>query len=206
MNGVDFPTRRLSKTAARQELKLEHGALVLLHVGSFQEKKNHAGVLEIFRRVLAWRPNSVLLLVGDGVLRPQIEDTVRRTGLQAGVRFEGVQSNVWKYYSAADAFVFASTVEGFANVLVECQYARLPLVASDIPPHHESVAPMQHEFLYRLPCYDRAAELVRTQVEAAEAGAHPWVDDSAEYVQSRFSSDRFAADLKHLYVDLAGQR
>jgi glycosyltransferase EpsF len=206
MNGVDFPSNHRPKNEARRRLGLAAGATVLLHVGSLKPEKNHAGLLAIFQRVLKRQPQAQLVLVGDGRLRPAIERHAKSLGVLEGIHFAGLQNNVWPYYAAADVFVFPSESEGFGNAVVESQAAGVPVVASDIAAHHESLAPQQHRFLFPLPDYDRAAELVLEQIELASAGSNPWVGQSAEFVKDRFSIQRFALDLVTLYQDLSGDR
>jgi glycosyltransferase EpsF len=202
-NGVLFPGQLPKQRQARRALGLDDDMLVLLHVGSFRAEKNHQGLLQIFHEVTRRRPDAVLVLVGCGYLRERVARQASHLGLDGKIRFAGLQEDVWPCYAAADVFVFPSIVEGFGNALVESQAAGLPLVASDIPALHESVAPSQHRFLFPLPRYDLAAEMVLEQAQAAEKNDNPWVEESEKYVRERFSIERFAADLIKLYTDVA---
>ena len=202
LNGIDFPAKLPDRRDARQQLGIDSRTLLLLHVGSFRPEKNHAGLLEILREVVARRPATQLLLVGDGPLRSGIAEMSQKWGLEGHVRFEGTRADCWPYYAAADVLVFPSITEGFGNVLVEGQGAGLPLVASDIPAHHESVAPSQRPFLFPLPDYGRAAELVLQQAEAARQDNNDAVTAAQAYVRQQFGIERFAADLRNLYLDL----
>jgi glycosyltransferase involved in cell wall biosynthesis len=202
-NGVRFPGHLPTRQEIRRCLRLDDDVLVLLHVGSARAEKNHLGLLEIFRNVTIQRSNCVLLLVGEVPLGHRLIGMARELGLYDKIRLIGLQNDVWPYYIASDIFVFPSWIEGFGNVLVESQAVGLPVVASDIPANHESVAPMQHQFLFPLPRYDIAAEMVLEQVDAAAAGENPWVSGAKQYVHDNFSIERFAADLKLLYSDLS---
>jgi glycosyltransferase involved in cell wall biosynthesis len=202
MNGVSFPASLPGRNEARRALGLDDKALVLLNVGNFKLAKNHMGLLRIFQETLRRRPEATLLLVGGGPLRGAVEEQSQKMGLGRRVRFEGASANVWPYYAAADVFVFPSEVEGFGNVLVESQGVGTPIVASAIPPHCESVAPVQHRFLFPLPDYAKAAELVLQQAAAAAARTNDWVAAARDYVRQRFGIERFAADLRKLYLDL----
>ncbi len=202
MNGTRFPSCSLDRAEARRDLGLADDMLALLHVGRFKAEKNHLGLLQILQHVARRRPATTLLLVGDGSLRGAVEKRAQEMGLGGKIRFEGTSANVWKYYAAANVFVFPSEIEGFANVLVESQAAGVPVVASKIAGHGESVAPPQQRFLFPLPDYGRAAELVLEQADAAVRGENDWVPAARDYVRQRFGIERFAADLRKLYVDL----
>jgi glycosyltransferase involved in cell wall biosynthesis len=202
-NGVQFPGPLPNRKEIRRQLGLDDNVLVLLHVGSSRAEKNHLGLLEIFRHVTKQNPVSLLLLVGDVPLGHSVICKARELGLYDKIRLIGLQNDVWPFYVASDVFVFPSWIEGFGNVLVESQCVGLPVVASDIPANHESVAPMQHQFLFPLPRYDIAAEMVIEQAKARAAGKNPWVAGSKQHVYDNFSIERFAADLKQLYYDLS---
>jgi glycosyltransferase involved in cell wall biosynthesis len=198
-NAVAPPEGLLNKQQCRNTLGIATDATVLLHVGTFKPEKNHTGVLEIFRRFMELDAKAILVLVGSGELLSRVRARASALGLLERVVFAGNQKNVWPYYFAADAFIFPSETEGFGNVLVESQQANLPVVASAIPAHLESVAPPQHRFLFPLPDYTRAAAHLADQVKAARADRNPWVGESNEFVRKQFSMERLAGDLVQVY-------
>ena len=105
--------------------------LVIGHVGRFEEQKNHEFLIRVFSRLHVLRPDAVLLLVGDGTLRPQIEAQIRQAGLTDCVILAGVRPDVNAVYQAMDVFVLPSLYEGLGIVAVEAQTAGLPCVISD---------------------------------------------------------------------------
>ncbi len=126
-------------------------------------------------------------------------------GLETHVRFEGTRCDVCRYYAAADLFVFPSHYEGFGNVLVESQAAGCPVVASDIPAHRESIERSQHRFLFPLPDYSAAADLVLEQLEAARARENPWVAAGRDFARRRFTVERMADEMHAIYDELANR-
>lgn len=114
----------------RQSFGIPENALVVGHVGRFSHPKNHAFLIEIFANVHNKEPNSYLLLVGDGDLRPEIEEKVRFRGLEKSVIFTGLRSDVPDLMQAMDVFVFPSLYEGLPLTMVEAQAAGLPCVIS----------------------------------------------------------------------------
>ena len=109
----------------RKELNIED-KFVIGHVGRFVEQKNHTFLIDIFYEVQKERPNSILLLVGDGPLYNMIYQKVERLGILDKVIFAGVYNDVSKFYNAMDMFVFPSLYEGLGMVLVEAQINGLP--------------------------------------------------------------------------------
>ena len=47
------------------------------HVGRFAHQKNHTFLIDIFAEVLTYKSDAILILVGDGPLRKEIEQKVR---------------------------------------------------------------------------------------------------------------------------------
>lgn len=114
----------------REKLSITEDAFVVGHVGRFHEAKNHAFLIDIFEKLLESHSNVVLLLVGDGELRPQIEQLCAARGIHEKVIFAGAQGNVAPYYQTMDILAFPSLWEGLPVGVVEAQASGLPCVIS----------------------------------------------------------------------------
>lgn len=119
-----------NRTKLRGELGWDR-QFVIGHVGRFDIQKNHAAILEIFREVKKMDDTAVLCLIGDGELRPDIEEKIQKYKMTDAVYFAGVRDDVEKYLSAMDVFLLPSLFEGLPFVLVEAQANGLPCVVAD---------------------------------------------------------------------------
>jgi glycosyltransferase involved in cell wall biosynthesis len=115
----------------RRELQIPDDAFVVGHVGRFNTVKNHTFLLDVFAKANAQNENLVLLLVGDGDLRAEMEQKAATLGISDRVIFTGVRSDVPDLMQAMDCFVFPSLYEGLGIVAVEAQAAGLPCLVSD---------------------------------------------------------------------------
>jgi glycosyltransferase involved in cell wall biosynthesis len=131
--GVDLAPFRQSvdRSAIRAELKIHEQALVIGHVGRLEYPKNHGFLVEVAAEVAKREPRAVLLLVGDGALRPQIERQVAALGIGGRVAFAGTRTDIALMLGAMDVFAFPSIYEGLPLALIEAQAAALPCVVSD---------------------------------------------------------------------------
>ena len=197
-NGVEISPPALNAREAQARLGLDPHLKHVLNVGTMKLQKNHDGLLQIFAFMCQRRKDLHLSLVGDGPLRPSIETQIRSLGIADRVTVHGRQADVSTFYAAADLFLFPSHFEGFGNVLVEAQAARLPIVATDIPPIREAVCSSQHDFLFPIPNYDLASDLACQQLDACEK-ATARVDSSQDYVRTHFSIEHFSENLSMLY-------
>ena len=118
----------------RQALGIDDSTYLIGHVGRFEYQKNHAFLLEFFQKVYEREPDSKLLLIGDGQLRPEMVRKAETLGLQDAVIFFGLTTRVYDYLQAMDCFVFPSHFEGLGIAAVEAQCAGLPCVLSDTIP------------------------------------------------------------------------
>ena len=116
--------------AIRQELGLSNQRIIC-HVGRFNKQKNHSFLIDIFKEILDNDPDSILLLVGDGELRKEIEDKVNSLNLQGNVRFLGVREDVPQLLKASDLLLFPSYYEGLSVVLVEAQATGITCVVTN---------------------------------------------------------------------------
>jgi glycosyltransferase involved in cell wall biosynthesis len=140
-NGVDTGRfRPLPEAGARLRRELGLGdAFAWLAVGRFVLAKDYPNMLAAFARVVAQRPDTVLLLVGRGSLQPQTEALVESLGLAERVRFLGVRRDVPELMSAADGYVLSSAWEGMPVVLLEAGAAGIPIVATAVGGNREVV-------------------------------------------------------------------
>ena len=115
----------------RNVLQISQDAFVVGHVGRFNSVKNHSFLLDVFAEVNRHNENSVLLLVGDGDLRREMEQKAKSLGIANRVIFTGIRSDVPDLMQVMDCFAFPSLYEGIPVTLIEAQAAGLPCIISD---------------------------------------------------------------------------
>ncbi|MEK6446662.1 glycosyltransferase family 1 protein [Priestia aryabhattai] len=135
-NAIDLKKYHFSeevRTNVRAELDVSD-KFVIGHAGRFAYQKNHKFIVETFEEVVKVHPNSVLLLAGDGPLKPEIESLVKEKGLDDKVRFLGVRRDINRIMQAFDVFLFPSFYEGLGNVITEAQaVSTISIVSEGIP-------------------------------------------------------------------------
>lgn len=114
----------------RKELNIEN-KFVVGHVGRFTYPKNHKFIIEVFKKIYEKDNNSVLLLVGDGELRSEIEKEVSNLGLDDVVIFVGMQSNIQDFMNVMDVLLFPSHFEGLPLTIIEAQANGLKCILSN---------------------------------------------------------------------------
>jgi len=127
------PVSAAELAALRAELGLTQDAWVLLTPGRFVPVKGHSDLLEamaILPPDLAGRPLRLILL-GDGVLRPELERQAMRLGIQDRLVWPGWRTDPAAFFGIADLVVFPSLdEETLGNVILEAWAWGRPLVTT----------------------------------------------------------------------------
>jgi glycosyltransferase involved in cell wall biosynthesis len=126
VDGTMFRPDRLGRARVRHELGFHPDDVVIGHVSRIAAEKNVdylAGALQVVQKE---RPQSRILIVGDGPARPSLESR-----LGSSARFAGYRSgeDLADHYAAMDIFAFTSLTETFGNVILEAMASGLPVVA-----------------------------------------------------------------------------
>lgn len=136
LNGIELERFRFDparRAALRQTLGWEH-SFVLGHAGHLAPVKNQAFLIRLMPELLKRRPETKLLLLGEGDDRPMLEALVRELALEQSVLLPGSVSNVNEYLNALDLFLFPSLYEGMPLSILEAQANGLPCLLSDQVP------------------------------------------------------------------------
>lgn len=136
-NGIEVKNYLFSsidRDRIRHSLGIKKDTLLFGHVGRLTEAKNHLFLLKIISEVSKLKPNSKLLLVGDGELKNEIEKEINNLGIKNNVIMYGASSNIPALLSSMDVFLFPSKWEGLGISVVEAQCNGLPCYVSENVP------------------------------------------------------------------------
>ena len=140
-NGIDikrFAFDERTRLSVRAELCAEK-KFIAGSVGRLCEQKNQSFSLDVFSHLAKIKPDSLLLLVGEGEDRAMLEAKAKQLNIEDKVVFLGVRSDVERLYSAMDAFLFPSIFEGLGIVAVEAQTSGLEVLCSENVPEEAIV-------------------------------------------------------------------
>jgi len=141
-NAIDV-SRFVYDPEVRERVRREQGASddkIALFVGRLDPQKNPVFLLNIFHEIVKREKGWQLWIVGDGVLRDEVEAKIKACGLEAQVHLLGSRSDVNELMQAADIFLLPSKFEGLGIVLIEAQAASLPCITSkDVVPREVDV-------------------------------------------------------------------
>lgn len=100
--------------------------------GRFITQKGFDLLIESFVEFAKQDKDWKLTLVGDGQMRPQLEQTIAEHKLEDRIHITGYTNEVRKHLQEASVYLLSSRWEGFPMVLTEAFEMGLPVVAYDI--------------------------------------------------------------------------
>jgi glycosyltransferase involved in cell wall biosynthesis len=201
--GLDLgPFARLDRTpgrALRRGLGIGDDDIVLGFVGRVVPIKR----VDVLLRALALAQDAGplrLLVVGDGEIRPGLEELSRELGIADRVRFLGYRRDLTTIASAADIAVLASANEGTPVSLIEAAAAGRPAVATRVGGVPEVVTP---DTGVLVPPGDPVAFATALRKLADDPELRARLGASArEHALRRYSAERLVADVEALYDTL----
>ena len=133
-NGVDVDRYRQSgdRDGMREQLGLDHCAILLTTIATLKAQKGHRYLIEAANVVVRREPKVHFLLAGDGELRLELEAQAKTCGLSDNVHFLGNRRDVVEILNASDIFVLPSLWEGLSMALLEAMAAAKPIVATNV--------------------------------------------------------------------------
>ncbi|GHE39763.1 glycosyltransferase [Sphingobacterium griseoflavum] len=125
-----FGFRKPIRDTQREKLKLMD-KFVLGFVGRLSIQKNVFFLLDVFALVLKQKSDTILLLVGDGELRTEMELRINQMDISENVIFLSNRDDIPELMMAMDVLLLPSFYEGLPLVLVEAQAAALKSLVSN---------------------------------------------------------------------------
>ncbi len=97
-------------------------------------QKNHADLIAAFAQLTQTYPDWRLRIVGDGVLRSEIETQIKKYDLAERIELPGMVRDIASEYARAAIVVVPSRYESFGMVTAEAQAAGRPVIGfADCP-------------------------------------------------------------------------
>jgi glycosyltransferase involved in cell wall biosynthesis len=141
VHGVDLWAFRPveNKENFKKNLSIPESHVVIISTRSLFPIYDVSTFIKAIPYVTDEHPDTCFLIVGDGVLRHQLEELTRKLGVAGNVRFVGSISNekMPEYLWASDVYVSTSLSDTRSISLLEAMACALPVVATDLEGNRE---------------------------------------------------------------------
>jgi glycosyltransferase involved in cell wall biosynthesis len=116
----------------RGELAIPTNGVVIVAVADIRPQKGLQYLVPAIPPVRERHPDVTFVIVGDGLLRPELQEQAVRLGVADSVRFLGHRSDVPELLAAADIFVCPSLCEGGCASTLEAMAVGKPVVSTPV--------------------------------------------------------------------------
>ena len=114
----------------RQRLNIPSDKKIVGNIAAMVGHKDQATLLRAARHIIDQRSDVVVVIIGDGELRPQLERQRRELNLESAVIFAGFIPEAEKFLPGLDVFVMSSCMEGLGSIVLDAFAAGVPVAAT----------------------------------------------------------------------------
>jgi glycosyltransferase involved in cell wall biosynthesis len=187
------------RTSIRASLNVSPDTPIILGVFRLSHEKRPLLWIETAAALIASGSPARFMIAGEGAMRDEAAARISQLGLAGAVSLLGPRRNVADLYAAADALLLTSENEGLPNVLLEAQWAGLPVLTTDAGGSSEAVlAGVTGKVTSTSDPAMIAAELsdLLSDVAFRERAA----SEGPAFVEARFGRPRMIAETLALYA------
>ncbi len=195
---------QLPDESLRRKLGIPPGEPVVVNVGRLDKYKGQEFLLKALKVAAEQGHPFHLILVGEGPLRPHLEEQAKVLGIRERVVFAGPQHEVGPYLALADCFALTSTEEGLPGSLLEAMSMTTASLAIDVGGVSEVIA-NGTGYLVRSPDPKKLAEGLGQILENPEH-AKAVGQEARRRVEAEFSVEQMVKKTEDMYETLVGPR
>jgi glycosyltransferase involved in cell wall biosynthesis len=185
----------------RQELQLSREHKLVGIVGRLFPIKNHGLFLRAARRVLAERTDVYFIIVGDGVLRPTLQQQADDLGIASHVIFTGWRRDLPRIYADLNTLVISSNNEGTPVSVIEAMASGCPVVATRVGGLPDLITNLETGIL--VPPRDAGALATAVLRVLNDPVVTSYMTQNAQIMaRSRFAVERLMGNVEYLYEKL----
>jgi glycosyltransferase involved in cell wall biosynthesis len=133
-NGIELDkyNPKLKETSFRNNRCIPPTVPIVGAVGRMVWQKGFEFLIKAIPDIVRITPNARFLLVGDGPLRPDLENLARKLNAYDRIIFTGFRSDIPDLLPTMDVLAVPSLLEGFPMITLEAMALAIPVVATKI--------------------------------------------------------------------------
>jgi glycosyltransferase involved in cell wall biosynthesis len=200
-NGTDIDEYIRKKeiySLTRADLGIENDAYIIGTVGRLSKQKAPDTFIKAAGIIKKYIPRAFFLMVGDGEMKNEIEDLIRKMDLQKSVLVTGWVNEPMEYIRLFDQAMLLSRWEGFGLVLAEYMLAKKPIIATKVDAISDLITDRENGFLVKMDDVEAIARASKEIYEDKEL-VNFMITNSFRLVNERFNIKRVVSELETLF-------
>jgi len=202
-NGIEVDQYRpdLKENASRNQWGIPPAAPLIGAIGRMVWQKGFKYLIRAVPEILEVVPEARFLLVGEGPLRSDLEDLVRKLNVSDRITFTGFRSDIQNLISTIDILVVPSLLEGFPMITLEAMAMARPVVATQIQGITEQIMDGKEGVLIPPRNTDALASAVTQIITDRELSSRLGMA-ARKRVESSFSVRKMVRETEKVYLSL----
>ena len=178
------------RSMARDDLatQIPNDVYVYLNIARLSYAKGQWHLLKAFSLCVEQYPNSVLIIIGEGELKNELEELIDALQIRDKVLMLDNKLNIFPYIKRANCLCFTSLFEGLPNVLIETLAIQTPVITTD--------------------CISGPREIVFPQLGVDESVSYPYQSNcgilTAPFTSAGFDKTTKGTDLERKFATAMG--
>lgn len=174
-----------------------NGHYVVGMVGRIAEQKAPDVFVNAIQRISKKLPNAVFCIIGDGPMRAQITNQIKRLGLTEKVYISGWVADATPYVRKFDVGVLLSRWEGFGLSVTEYMLEEVPIVVTSAGNLSTFVQEGRSGIVVPIDDVEAATEAV-IQLHSDPVEAKQMGKNGMKYVEEQLNENKFHVEYAHL--------
>lgn len=180
---------------------VRNSEIIIGTVCRLSPQKNLKLFLDMAKLLSDLKSDLKFMIVGDGLLRDDLEKYSEFLGVRHKIIFMGEQHNVFDLLQKISIFVNTSSYEGLSNAIMEAMLTGLPVVATDVGGNSELITNGETGFLCKPDNLEEIVEKVMYLINNKEV-AEKMGEKGREKIIYEFDSNKMIRKIEDIYLRL----
>jgi len=208
-NGVEMSIDQIvppeEKDNYRNDIKLPLDKKIFLFVGRLEKQKDILLLIDSFASAEPLKNKWLLILVGDGDLRYQIENLVNKHEINEAVLLAGYQKNILPYLLASDFFILSTKTEGLSNALLEAMSVGLVPISTDVSGSNDLIKHGSNGFLTEINSMESLRNAIGQAGRLSKEEIYQFGEKSMMLIKEKYEMDIITKHYIQLYKSIDGK-
>ena len=190
---------KMESEFCREKLNLPYDKKIILNIANlYDECKGHRYLIESIDKILKYDKNAICLIIGEGRLRKNLENQIKRLGIEDNIKLLGNRSHdeipIW--INACDIFVLPSLNEGNPTVMFECLGCEKPFIGTSVGGIPEIINSNDYGLLCKPADSSELGRLIKSSL------AREWDYDKIGKYSKQFTWKNIAKETMRVYESI----
>ena len=111
-----------------KNILLNKKRISFLNISRLDEQKNIFFLIQTFEYILIYNRNIKLNIIGDGELKEEIRNYIKKKDLKKNIVLLGKKKNIDRYLKSSNFYIHSAKTEGMSNAILEAMSANVPCI------------------------------------------------------------------------------